>query len=761
MGLVQKAFSDIITFSRSSNATRIGPNGLVQYAPHNLVLQSQTFDNASWTKTSSSVTANAAASPDGTVTADKLITNAATSNGYVTQGVSLTSGTTYTFSCYAKTAGATNVRLRASGSGTWASAIVDLTTGVISGTLLTGTATATNVGNGWYRITITAASDLTGSNTFWVYDYNTGDGINGIYIWGAQLSVGPLPLDYTPTTSAAVYGPRFDYDGSGVTAVQPIARNLLLQSEDFNTTWALTRANVTTNVIASPDGTVTADKLYENTTASNTHYVAQTLSLTSGATYTSSVYAKAGERTIMRFRATGTGTWADAYFNLATGTVVSGTGTITSVGNGWYRCSISGASDLTGTNNCVIQLTDASGNATYTGDGTSGLYLWGAQLEIGSTATDYMVSGATNGFRAAPIVTGSATARGLLVEEQRTNLLLYSEEFDNAAWTIDNITKTANTNVAPDGTVTADSITESATTANHRTNQSIAKAASAITYTASVYAKTNGRNIRVSFDSGSTANSVEAGFNLTSGTISVAATAAGTFTNPSASITSIGNGWYRCTITGTTGTELTVRPNVWLLNGTTQNYTGDGTSGIFVWGAQLEAGSFATSYIPTLASTVTRSADVASVNTLTPWYNQSEGSLYTEAVSGGDSASYKFTAELTAAGRVDAFAIAKDSSNLVRYQAIGASGTGFNSTDGSWTVGTVFKTAIGMALNSSLGVKNGGTAVTGATPTVLPIPVKMGIGQASDGTLQFNGHIRRLAYYPRKLSSAELQALTA
>ena len=158
MGLVQKAFSDIITFSRSSNATRIGPNGLVQYAPHNLLLQSQTLDNASWTKSSVTVTANAAAAPDGTVTADQVAATSTTV--YLTQSVGSLAVGQYTISVYLKSGTTSWAALTLSDSVANAngryfdlsSVAVGGSTGLAVGSNVTVvSASATNIGNGWVR----------------------------------------------------------------------------------------------------------------------------------------------------------------------------------------------------------------------------------------------------------------------------------------------------------------------------------------------------------------------------------------------------------------------------------------------------------------------------------------------------------------------------------------------------------------------------------------------------------------------------------
>jgi hypothetical protein len=160
--------------------------------------------------------------------------------------------------------------------------------------------------------------------------------------------------------------------------------NLVLRSEGFdNAYWSKSRSTVTSNTIIAPDGTQTADKLIEDTTASNTHRIFNE-TLYTATTHTWSIYCKAAERTFCYLRLTnpfivGVG----AYFNLATGaigTIESGvTAAITAAGNGWFRCSITVSTSAVPTP--YVGIANADGGQSYTGDGTSGIYIWGAQLE--------------------------------------------------------------------------------------------------------------------------------------------------------------------------------------------------------------------------------------------------------------------------------------------------------------------------------------------------------------------------------------------
>ena len=164
--------------------------------------------------------------------------------------------------------------------------------------------------------------------------------------------------------------------------------NLLTYSEDFsNAAWSKQRVRAfgsgsVVNAIANPiDGAVTADLVTEDT-ATGAKYLVQT-TLTVGQPYTRFIYAKTNGRSIALCEAGA----PVAKFNLATGVVISGSGAaINAVGNGWYLCKCSAVAGYT---NAGINITQNDGTDAYTGDGTSGVYIWGAQLETGSTATRY------------------------------------------------------------------------------------------------------------------------------------------------------------------------------------------------------------------------------------------------------------------------------------------------------------------------------------------------------------------------------------
>jgi flagellin-like hook-associated protein FlgL len=219
------------------------------------------------------------------------------------------------------------------------------------------------------------------------------------------------------------------------------------------------------------------------------------------------------------------------------------------------------------------------------------------------------------------------TFRGYRVRTPRTNLLLRSEEFDNAYWTKVRLNTTGtppwvNVAVAPDGTTTAEKMIENTENGAHIFSRTFG-IPSAGTYVLSIHAKQSERT-RIGIG------------NTTSGHYAIFDTSNGSVVQASQSTVSGGkleqaysNGWYRfsCVITVTAATSVGV---LLVSSGTTISYTGDGTSGIFIWGAQLEVGNTATPYIQTTSASVTTSPDIAFKDPATDILSQGSGAIYFE-----------------------------------------------------------------------------------------------------------------------------------
>ena len=417
--------------------------------------------------------------------------------------------------------------------------------------------------------------------------------------------------------------------------IEKVRTNLVLQSETFDNasgTKSLDgQVTITAIAAVAPNGTTTAEKRIARALA-GFHCVQQQVTLSAGEASVS-VYAKAAENSFLQIFDALTTEFVN--FNLTTGVVGSSSvyvGSVEDAGNGWYRCKATKVvpSGTFSARIGVVTSATAARGESFTGNGTNGLLIWGAQLEYG-VATPYIPT-LTAAVSTGPTANvprldylGSTCPR-LLLEPQRTNLLQFSEQIDNAYWTKQDTSITANTFVSPDGYTNADSLIENSATAQHLAMRTGITITNATAYTASVYFKANTRTRAAIQLAGAgffdTANGLVI-FNLSTGTIvSQSGNATGT-------ITAMGNGWYRCTATKTSvGTSGVVAFNL-VDSSNNISYAGNGTSGVFLWGAQLET-NFATSYIPTLAASATRGADACSKTGISSLIGQTEGTVFVD-----------------------------------------------------------------------------------------------------------------------------------
>jgi hypothetical protein len=229
-------------------------------------------------------------------------------------------------------------------------------------------------------------------------------------------------------------------------------------------------------------------------------------------------------------------------------------------------------------------------------------------------------------------------------------------------------------------------------------------------------------------------------------------------------ITNAGNGWWRISMTATTG--ITSGDLILLYVGWSGGVQVAGDF-FYAYGAQLEAGAFATSYIPTTTSQLTRSADVAIVYTLAPWFNNQAGTVYAEFDSFGPTASVFAEAALIAIypGGNDGF-VSMGIDNIATPTTFGGTYLGsatfqasFAVTNGTWY--TVNKIANSYKLNDFAFSSNGAAAVVDTSGSLPTLTATHALVIGSFGASRFiNGHIRRISYYPRRLSNTELQTLT-
>ena len=367
--------------------------------------------------------------------------------------------------------------------------------------------------------------------------------------------------------------------------------NLLLQSNQFDTTWTVAGSTITDGQ-SGYDGSNNAWLLSKSSASGNLGQ-----NTTSNGVTTFSVYAKANASPYLRLIIFD-GTFATngaAYFDLqngALGTTNAIDSNIESVGNGWYRCSVS-----FNTSNQRVYIYPAEANSTTGASGS--IYIQDAQLEIGLAATDYIESGATTG-KAGLLedeprfdYSGGATCPSLLLEPSRTNLIRYSEYFDGSYWTKDRVTISNNATTSPEGKLNASKIIEDSQNGVHRIFRTISGTNNVLSF----FAKADERQWISVFSSDASYSY----FNVGDGTLGTIASGS------TATIEDYGNGWYRCSLHNFYSTTAII--NIATGNGV-GGYQGDGTSGLYIYGIQVEEASYPTSYIPNHSGgSVTRGED--------------------------------------------------------------------------------------------------------------------------------------------------------
>jgi hypothetical protein len=347
----------------------------------------------------------------------------------------------------------------------------------------------------------------------------------------------------------------------------------------------------------------------------------------------------------------------------------------------------------------------------------------------------------------------------LLLEPQRTNLVLYSEQFDNAAWTKTNSTITANNTISPDGYINAGKLVEDSTASDrHGVNQSITTTSST-SYIAYIFAKKSERDF-IYFRSNLASSFNLQWFDLTNKTVGGTV---GSFDD--VGVIEFANDWVLCYIkkTETTGASRVFQ---WFLatDNLVETYTGDGTSGAYLWGAQLEAGSYPSSYIgPTLGSTVTRLADACSKTGISSLIGQTEGTLFAEVnVSQLQGAVGRTFIDIGSAGNRVFVGFTSLASNTIRLQ-IDAAGVpaavdfrAVVSSTGTIKVAAAYKTGeCALYVNGVAGTLLANGAISFTTIS------NLFLGQTTSSTAILGDGISQALLFKTRLTNEQLQTLTS
>lgn len=600
--------------------------------------------------------------------------------------------------------------------------------------------------------------------------------------------------------------PRFNHDPATGECKGLIIENQranISNTSNYTSGWQTARLNLILNCATAPDGSFTATKMVEDTQGGNTHTLSKLqISYTAGTTYTMSVFAKPAERTVIMINypdsAINNISSGHAVYNLATGEhVVNGPGQtrMEEFPNGWWRCSltIQATASVTTTNFqfalCHQFTSNYNDAAVYEGDGKSGLYVWGAQFEIGSNPSSYMPSIET--FTSRATVATKINENGkivlampgeerisynpenlnyppkLLIEKTSTNLLQHSNDISNSYWGKVRV----NLEVSPGNNilegVTLHKIVPTAIDNNHTISRTVTISQNT-EYTFSFYARAAGYNfarLRIGLDSVFHGSFV---LNLLTGDVVFQDA-----TMRQITATRTIDGWWRMSASFNSGTATNVDVSCWVYDNTpTANFVGDGISGIEVTGLQLEEG-YLTSYIPTATTTLTRLEDTVISTAVTraedqlaiqdenfaSFFNKEEGTFLMErAVNNRPSTGSIAILRLSDRGTDNAIMELEGTSGsamAITLNGAGQMGTSVISYDAE----EIITVALAYKRNSSAYSLLG--AIYTDNSVILPEVNRAMFGSFASGLTSTCMHLSRFYYYPVRLSDTNLKALTA
>jgi hypothetical protein len=357
---------------------------------------------------------------------------------------------------------------------------------------------------------------------------------------------------------------------------------------------------------------------------------------------------------------------------------------------------------------------------------------------------------------------------GLLVEEQRSNIAISSQVFSGAPYSAFNTTVAGNQISAPDGTSTAASVLETATTGGHNIARDIGNKISvtaSTVYTFSVFLKANGRDfVQVTSNSGDVTGNPRANFNISNGTLGTVDSGA------SASISRLSNGWVRIAYTvASAGTLINFIVSTVTSDNAArfESFAGDITKGFYIWGYSCEAGAFPTSYIPTTGTAATRTADIATITetNMLSWFTSFDENTFYVETGLPPSGSTSMIAEGLASGALVGVSLSFNNLNT-RFRNIARHGSSRfdpGNANGGLVNGPVNKAAMGTSASGSQSADNGVLP----SPSVAPAQsdwvsgASLALGKrSSSASLFLNSTIRRLTFWPTRLPNSTLQSIT-